>query len=172
MRQSVDKDAVMRLAASGVSRTTIAERFGVSISRVCQIISGKPGRVARAAEKAAREAAKAAREAEKAWIKAEAEEQKAAEVAAIKAAREAAKAEQVASRRAAAVAARAVAPVQLVVRPAAPPPAPPHPIIETAGRYAALADYAARHGLTHAQALQLWHKERLRPGSRVQRGAA
>lgn len=49
----------------------------------------------------------------------------------------------------------------------------PHPIIATGGRYSDLADYAAAHGLTQAQALQLWHKERRRAGFVVQkRGAA
>jgi hypothetical protein len=45
-------------------------------------------------------------------------------------------------------------------------PAPNAPALQgdiaaTQGRYAELAAYACQHGLTHARALQLWHKARV-----------
>lgn len=43
------------------------------------------------------------------------------------------------------------------------PAAAPHPICATGGRYAALAKYAAAQGITHAQALRLWHQHRTVP---------
>jgi hypothetical protein len=42
-------------------------------------------------------------------------------------------------------------------------------IAATQGRYAELAAYACRHGLTHARALPLWHKARV--GLPVSEGA-
>jgi hypothetical protein len=53
-------------------------------------------------------------------------------------------------------------------------PAPHAPALQgdiaaTQGRYAELAAYACQHGLTHARALQLWHKARV--GLPVSEGA-
>lgn len=36
----------------------------------------------------------------------------------------------------------------------------PHPVVATGGRYAALADYAAAHGLTMYEAQKHWHQHR------------
>jgi len=37
-----------------------------------------------------------------------------------------------------------------------------HPILATGGHWAALADYARRHGLTMAEAQRQWHRHRAR----------
>lgn len=43
-----------------------------------------------------------------------------------------------------------------------PPGYPPGSILATEGKYALICEYAERHGMTYREALQSWHRERVK----------